>query len=107
MLKRIAPLLLTAVLVVTAGCTHPSRRVATVAPPATATTALQGVAHVAADGTSCACDQVRCYERVRKGCHASCAEPEEPQCDCDARCTVMGRLVAQNHCECHGHDEDD
>lgn len=106
MLKRIGPLLFVAVLVVTAGCTHPSRRVAT-EPPATPTGALQGVAHVAADGTSCTCDQVRCYERVRKGCRASCAEPEEPQCDCEARCTVMGRLVAQNHCECHGHDEDD
>jgi hypothetical protein len=100
MLNRIAPLLFVAIIIVTAGCAQQSRRVATTAPSATVTRAPLEVAHVLDDDGFCACEQVQCYERVRKGCRATCAENEEPQCSCEARCTVMGRLVARNHCEC-------
>jgi hypothetical protein len=97
-----AVIVLLAATVLSAGCASPVEQTSALPPPVSiaADWEIARVAHADTDPNSCACERVRCYERVRKGCRATCGELDEPECKCEARCTIMGRLVASNHCGC-------
>ena len=95
-----AAIVLFATAILSAGCTSGVEQTSAV-PPVTSLAADWEIARAArADPNSCVCERVRCYERVRKGCRATCGELDRPECKCEARCTVMGRLVATNTCGC-------
>jgi hypothetical protein len=98
----VAAIVLLATAILSAGCTSQVEQTSGVPAPMSvaADWEIARVAHADTDANSCACERVRCYERVRKGCRATCGDLDKPECKCEARCTIMGRLVAANRCDC-------